>query len=138
MRKKIFFAIFACLCFVTSHAQEETSAVLSKTIISFAKNDDIPKIEDYNGNIDKTVAILKNNASLKLVVEGYSCNRGSKGHNLELAQRRADNVRKLFVDKGVNTNQIETALIKENAPDKHQRSKRNKKCEGVTFRIVKK
>ena len=137
MRKSILLAIFACICFVVSYAQNATTDVLSKTKITFAKNKDIPKVEDYNDNLNKIVAILKANPQLKLLVEAYSCGRGSEQHNRDLAQRRANNVRKLFIEKGVNPDQIETASYTPNDPQNSQNDKIPNDCNCVVFRIVK-
>ena len=137
MRKSILLAIFACICFVVSYAQNATTDVLSKTKITFAKNKDIPKVEDYNDNLNKIVAILKANPQLKLIVEGYSCGRGSEQHNRDLAQRRANNVRKLFIEKGVNPDQIETASYSPNDPQNSQNDKLPNDCNCAIFRIVK-
>ncbi|MBO4719294.1 MAG: OmpA family protein, partial [Prevotella sp.] len=71
-------------------AINELSDVLSKTKILFDLDKDIPKISDYNDNINRTVAILKANPQLKLIVEGYTCDLGSEEHNRDLAQRRAN------------------------------------------------
>jgi len=137
MRKRIFLAIFACICFVASYAQSDNTVVLSKTKISFAKNKDVPKIKDEDGNIDKTVAILKKNPGLKLIVEAYSCGRGSEEHNRDLAQRRANNVRNLFIEKGANPNQIETASYTANDPQNNQNDNVPNDCNCAVFRIVK-
>jgi len=137
MRKSILLAIFACICFVASYAQNVTTNILSKTIITFAKNKDIPKVEDYGDNLNKSVAILKANPQLKLLVEAYSCGRGSEQHNRDLAQRRANNVRKLFIEKGVNPDQIETASYTPNDPQNSQNDKIPNDCNCVVFRIVK-
>ena len=137
MRKRIFLAIFACICFAASYAQSDNTVVLSKTKISFAKNKDVPKIKDEDGNIDKTVEILKKNPSLKLIVEAYSCGRGSKDYNLDLAQRRAKNIRYLFIEKGVNPNQIETASHTSKDPQNSQNDNIPKDCNCAVFRIVK-
>ena len=137
MKKRIFLAIFACICFVASYAQSESSDVLSKTTISFAKNKDIPKIEDDNDNISKTVAILKANPQLKLIVETYSCGRGSEEHNRDLAQRRANNVRNMFIEKGVSPDQIETASLTSNDPQTAQKGKKSKECNCAVFKVVK-
>jgi outer membrane protein OmpA-like peptidoglycan-associated protein len=101
-------------------AINELSDVLSKTKILFDLDKDIPKINDYNDNINRTVAILKANPQLKLIVEGYTCDLGSEEHNRDLAQRRANNVRKLFIQKGVNPDQIETASYTVNDPQNRQ------------------
>lgn len=137
MRKRIFLAIFACICFAASYAQSDNTVVLSKTKISFAKNKDVPKIKDEDGNIDKTVEILKKNPGLKLVVEAYSCGRGSKEYNLDLAQRRANKVRELFIQKGVKPDQIETASYTSKDPQNSQDDKTPKDCNCAVFRILK-
>lgn len=121
------------------HDVVETSDVLSKTKILFDVDQDIPKIEDCNDNINKTVAILKANPQLKLVVEGYTSDNGPEQHNRDLAQRRANNVRKLFIEKGLSPNQIETASYSVNDPQNQQNiSEQNREEHNCAiFRIVK-
>ena len=94
---------------------------LSNTKILFDLNKDVPKINDQNSNIDRTVAILKKDKSLGLVIEGYTCDLGSESHNRDLAQRRAQAVRQLFIDRGVAPSQISVAAYTVNDPE----SKRN-------------
>ena len=120
-------------------AINELSDVLSKTKILFDLDKDIPKISDYNDNINRTVAILKSNPQLKLIVEGYTCDLGSEEHNRDLAQRRANNVRKLFIQKGVNPDQIETASYTVNDPQNRQNitDPRREEHRAAIFRIVK-
>lgn len=120
-------------------AINELSDVLSKTKILFDLDKDIPKISDYNDNINRTVAILKANPQLKLVVEGYTCDLGSEEHNRDLAQRRANNVRKLFIQKGVNPDQIETASYTVNDPQNRQNitDPSREEHRAAIFRIVK-
>ena len=117
----------------------EISDALSKTKILFDLDKDIPKISDYNDNIDRTVAILKKNNSLKLIVEGYTCDLGSEQHNRDLAQRRAAAVRQLFIQKGVNPDQIETASYTVNDPQNRQNisDPRREEHRAAIFRIVK-
>ena len=120
-------------------AINELSDVLSKTKILFDLDKDIPKIKDYNDNINRTVEILKANPQLKLIVEGYTCDLGSEQHNRDLAQRRANNVRKLFIQKGVNPDQIETASYTVNDPQNRQNitDPRREEHRAAIFRIVK-
>lgn len=89
-------------------ALRELADVLSKTKILFDLDKDIPKISDYNDNINRTVEIMKENPSFTLQVEGYTCDLGSEEHNRDLAQRRADRVVQMFIEKGVPANQIST------------------------------
>ena len=120
-------------------AINELSDALSKTKILFDLDKDIPKISDYNDNINKTVSILKANPQLKLIVEGYTCDLGSEQHNRDLAQRRANNVRQLFIEKGVNPDQIETASYTVNDPQNNQNiaDPRREEHRAAIFRIVK-
>ena len=53
-------------------AINDLSDALSKTKILFDLDKDIPKVSDYNDNINRTVSILKSNPQLKLIVEGYT------------------------------------------------------------------
>lgn len=112
---------------------------LSKTKILFDLDKDIPKIADENDNIDKTVSILKKDPSLKLIVEGYTCDLGSEQHNRDLAQRRANKVRELFIQRGVSPDQIETATYTVNDPQNKQniQDPRREEHRAAIFRIVK-
>ncbi len=120
-------------------AIRELSDVLSKTKILFDLDKDIPKINDQNDNINRTVQILKNNPSLKLIVEGYTCDLGSENHNRDLAQRRANAVRDMFIQKGVSSSQIETATYTVNDPQNRQNIQDPSREEhrAAIFRIVK-
>jgi len=95
---------------------KELSDVLSNTKITFDKDSDIPKINDENDNINRTVAILKANPTFGLQIEGYADNTGSEEHQRDLAQRRAYNVMQIFIDKGVPANQITTVTYTVNDP----------------------
>ncbi len=113
--------------------------MLSKTKILFDLDKDIPKINDQNDNINRTVQILKNNPSLKLIVEGYTCDLGSENHNRDLAQRRANAGRDMFIQKGVSSSQIETATYTVNDPQNRQNIQDPSREEhrAAIFRIVK-
>ena len=118
---------------------QDISDALSKTKILFDLDKDIPKINDYNDNINRTVAILKKNNSLKLIVEGYTCDLGSEEHNRDLSQRRANKVRELFIQKGVSPDQIETASYTVNDPQNRQNitDPSREEHRAAIFRIVK-
>ena len=122
-----------------SAVSNEIPNILPKAKIFFNRNKDIPIIKDQGDNINKAVAILKANPNLKLIVEGYTSDRGSEQHNRDLAQRRANNVRKLFIEKGVDPSQIETASYTVNDPQNCQNitdpSRKEHDC--AIFRIVK-
>ena len=58
--------------------------------------------------VDMAIAVLKNNPSYQLVVEGYTDNTGSEALNMNLSRQRANAVKKYLVGKGVNANRITT------------------------------
>ena len=101
-------------------ALKELADVLSKTKILFDLDKDIPKIADYNDNINRTVEIMKANPSFGLQIEGYTCRLGSEEHNRDLAQRRANKVMQMFIDKGVPASQISTVTYTVNDPQNYQ------------------
>ena len=124
MKKQILLVIFVGCCLVASHAQSEPekrnlseiSGKVSKTTITFRYLDDEPIIVDSNDNIIKSVQILKQNPKLKLVVEGYANDYTSAQDNSDLAQRRANKVREIFIQKGVFQDQIEVVAYSVSAP----------------------
>lgn len=120
-------------------AIRELQDELSKTKILFDLDKDIPKIKDSNDNINKCVKILRDNPSLNLEVEGYTCDLGTEQHNRDLAQRRANKVRDLFIEKGVNPGQIQTVSYTANDPQNKQNIKDPSRSEhrAAIFRIVK-
>lgn len=97
-------------------ALKETTEVLSKTKISFDYDKDIPIIEDYNNNINRTVEILKDNPNFGLQIEAYSDNTGSEEHQRDLARRRVNNVMQIFIGKGAPANQISTVTYTSSDP----------------------
>ena len=66
------------------------------------------KVETYGAAKPALQTKLKNNPKLGLVIEGYTCKLGPEEHNRDLAQRRAESIKRLFVEeKGVDPSQIE-------------------------------
>lgn len=111
--------------------------VLSKTEITFDPDKDISKIVDYNDNINRTVEILKTNPSFGLQIEGYTCQSGSEEHNRDLAQRRANRVMQIFIEKGVNPAQMSTTTYTVNDPKLSVLPTENRQpCDIAIFRIL--
>lgn len=56
--------------------------------------------------IDRAAAYLKNNPNTYVALGGHCDERGSESYNLALGTRRANYVRTLLVQRGVNPNQV--------------------------------
>ncbi len=66
--------------------------------------------------IDAHAAYLKRHRSAKVVLEGHTDSRGSRGYNLALGERRAKSVRARFVKQGVPATQIRVISYGEENP----------------------
>ena len=58
--------------------------------------------------LDEVVKLLKENADLKLRVEGHTDNQGKSKDNLELSKKRADAVKERLVKNGVEADRLAT------------------------------
>lgn len=118
---------------------KQLADALSNTKILFDLDKDIPKINDNNDNIRKTVEILRRDKSLGLVIEGYTCDLGTEAHNRDLAQRRAAAVRNIFVAQGVDPFQITLAAYTMNDPENRRNIPQAAREEhrAAIFRIIK-
>jgi len=61
-------------------------------------------------------AFLSSNPSSKIVIEGHCDERGTKGYNIALGERRAQAVERFFVVNGVSKSQIEVISYGEERP----------------------
>jgi len=66
--------------------------------------------------LEEHAAWLNANASASITIEGNCDERGSREYNLALGQRRADSVRDFLVERGVNSNRIDTVSFGEERP----------------------
>ena len=81
---------------------------------------------------------MKANPSFGLQIEGYTCDLGSEQHNRDLAQRRANKVMQMFIDKGVPASQISTVTYTVNDPQNKQNipDARREEHRAAIFRIL--
>jgi len=95
----------------------ELAQSLSMIKILFPLDSDVPKLSDRNReDIKNAVGILIANPDLKIIITGYTSPEGTQAHNEGLAQRRANAVKGIFVDRGVPSDQIATAAFTANDP----------------------
>lgn len=114
---------------------------LTKARIFFDLDKDVPNNPKLaNREIDRAVTILKSNPDLKIIIDGYTCRLGTQPHNEDLAQRRANKIRTMFLEKGANSSQIETETFTiENYPKEVAKTFHSlEEARTVIFRIVKK
>ncbi|MCL2133862.1 MAG: OmpA family protein, partial [Bacteroidales bacterium] len=112
--------------------------LFSNSKILFDLNSDVPKIEN-TGFFSEAAKILEKESSLSLLIEGYTCDLGTEQHNRELATRRANAIRDLFIAEGVNPSQIQVAAYTANDPQSRVNITDTGREEhrAVVFRIVK-
>jgi peptidoglycan-associated lipoprotein len=66
--------------------------------------------------LDTAVKSLQDNATLRIQIEGYTCNIGTTEYNLALGERRASAVRDYLVNRGINASRLNTVSYGEERP----------------------
>jgi peptidoglycan-associated lipoprotein len=66
--------------------------------------------------LDEAVTALRGDASLKIQIEGHTCNIGTAEYNLALGDRRANAVRDYLVSRGVTSDRLSTVSYGEERP----------------------
>jgi len=66
--------------------------------------------------LDSAVKALQDNATLRIQIEGYTCNIGTTEYNLALGERRASAVRDYLVSRGINASRLNTLSYGEERP----------------------
>lgn len=66
--------------------------------------------------IERVANVLNNYPDTRMRVEGHTDTRGSDSYNMELSQRRADSVKAILVQRGVNPARIDTIGYGESQP----------------------
>jgi outer membrane protein OmpA-like peptidoglycan-associated protein len=72
--------------------------------------------------LDEAVSALKQDATLRVQIEGHTCNIGTAEYNLALGDRRAAAVRDYLVSRGVTTDRLTTVSYGEERP-KHDNAR---------------
>ena len=66
--------------------------------------------------LDEAIAAMKQDPTLRLTVEGHTCNIGTAEYNLALGERRANAVRDYLVNNGIPANRLQTVSYGEERP----------------------
>jgi len=66
--------------------------------------------------LKSTIAALKENPDITIVISGHADERGTREYNLALGQRRAEAVRDYLILNGVNKNRINVKSFGEEKP----------------------
>jgi outer membrane protein OmpA-like peptidoglycan-associated protein len=66
--------------------------------------------------LDEAVNAMRQDATLRLTIEGHTCNIGTAEYNLALGNRRAVSVREYLVSRGVSAERLNTVSYGEERP----------------------
>jgi peptidoglycan-associated lipoprotein len=66
--------------------------------------------------LDEAVRTLQGNPTLKITIEGHTCNIGTAEYNLALGERRANSVRDYLLSRGVTADRLTTVSYGEERP----------------------
>jgi len=66
--------------------------------------------------LDEAIAALRENATLRVEIEGHTCNIGTAEYNLALGDRRANAVKNYLVSRGVTADRLNTVSYGEERP----------------------
>jgi peptidoglycan-associated lipoprotein len=82
----------------------------------FNTDDHVLRGKESLATVDKVADYLKSNPNTYIFITGHCDERGPEAYNLSLGARRANYVRTLLVQKGVNLNQIHTVSYGKERP----------------------
>jgi outer membrane protein OmpA-like peptidoglycan-associated protein len=72
--------------------------------------------------LDEAITAMQANATLRLEIEGHTCNIGTAEYNLALGERRAQAVRDYLVSRGIDAERLRTVSYGEERP-KHDNAR---------------
>ena len=75
--------------------------------------------------LDEAVAAMKQDATLRLQLEGHTCNIGTAEYNLALGDRRANAVRDYLLSRGVAAGRLLDRQLRRRAAEVRQRPRGN-------------
>ena len=66
--------------------------------------------------LDEAITAMKENTTLRLEIEGHTCNIGTAEYNLALGDRRANAVKDYLTSRGVTADRLSTISYGEERP----------------------
>ncbi len=72
--------------------------------------------------LDEAITAMQQNASLRIQIEGHTCNIGTAEYNLALGDRRANSVRDYLTSRGIAASRLGTVSYGEERP-KHDNAR---------------
>ena len=66
--------------------------------------------------LDEAVNAMRQDATLRLTIEGHTCNIGTAEYNLALGNRRANAVREYLTSRGISAERLNTVSYGEERP----------------------
>jgi outer membrane protein OmpA-like peptidoglycan-associated protein len=66
--------------------------------------------------LDEAVTAMREDATLRLTIEGHTCNIGTAEYNLALGDRRSNAVRDYLTSRGVSADRLQTVSYGEERP----------------------
>jgi peptidoglycan-associated lipoprotein len=72
--------------------------------------------------LDEAIKAMQANATLRIQIEGHTCNIGTAEYNLALGERRATAVREYLTSRGIGADRLSTVTYGEERP-KHDNAR---------------
>ncbi|MGF6907330.1 OmpA family protein, partial [Fusobacterium sp. PH5-44] len=100
---------------VLDNSKKTILVSLSDNLIIFDKNSDQIK-NSSNDILDSIADYLSNNSKATIKVIGHTDSDGDRNYNKDLSQRRANNIKTYFINKGIDGTRITSIGHGENKP----------------------
>jgi outer membrane protein OmpA-like peptidoglycan-associated protein len=113
---------------------ENITLTLNNIFFDFDKA--ILRPESYP-ELDRLVKTMSERPSMRVEIDGHTCDIGEESYNMELSQRRARAVRDYLVSKGIDSSRIDMKYFGETSPAVPNTSKENRRQNRrVEFKIL--
>jgi peptidoglycan-associated lipoprotein len=89
--------------------------------------------------LDEAVNAMRQDPTLRLTIEGHTCNIGTAEYNLALGNRRATAVREYLVSRGIGTDRLNTVSYGEERPkydNSREETRRLNRRAALTVRLT--